>query len=83
VCLYVLSTACNLQEDDGTVKVWLTQRAANLSTHQGEVCLPGGKRDPTDVDDQHTALREAHEEVRPAEELSFFTTPPTAAPCLP
>jgi hypothetical protein len=31
------------QEEDGTVKVWLTQRAAHLSTHQGEVCLPGGR----------------------------------------
>lgn len=29
----------------------------------GEVALPGGKRDPTDRDDVHTALREAQEEV--------------------
>ena len=29
----------------------------------GEVALPGGKRDDTDVDDVHTALREAQEEL--------------------
>ncbi|XP_034796657.3 peroxisomal coenzyme A diphosphatase NUDT7 isoform X1 [Pan paniscus] len=29
----------------------------------GEVCFPGGKRDPTDMDDAATALREAQEEV--------------------
>eukprot|EP00884_Botryococcus_braunii_P014051 jgi/Botrbrau1/22647/Bobra.176_1s0069.1 len=29
----------------------------------GEVALPGGKRDEEDVDDVHTALREAEEEI--------------------
>lgn len=29
----------------------------------GEVCLPGGKRDPEDADDVHCALREAQEEL--------------------
>jgi 8-oxo-dGTP pyrophosphatase MutT (NUDIX family) len=29
----------------------------------GEVCLPGGKRDPTDPDDAFTAKREAQEEM--------------------
>lgn len=29
----------------------------------GEVCLPGGKRDPKDPDDVHCALREAQEEL--------------------
>jgi hypothetical protein len=31
---------------------------------RGEVCLPGGKRDPSDFNDITTALREAQEEVR-------------------
>jgi hypothetical protein len=30
----------------------------------GEVCLPGGKRDPEDADDVFTTLRKANEEVR-------------------
>jgi 8-oxo-dGTP pyrophosphatase MutT (NUDIX family) len=34
-----------------------------MNSHKGEVALPGGKRDETDVDDAHTALREAHEEI--------------------
>ena len=34
--------------------------------HAGEVCLPGGKRDAADLDDEATALREAQEEVRGA-----------------
>ncbi len=33
----------------------------------GEVCLPGGKRDPEDPSDEHTALREVHEEVSKVE----------------
>jgi 8-oxo-dGTP pyrophosphatase MutT (NUDIX family) len=44
-------------------KLLLTLRAAHLSSHQGEVAFPGGKRDPEDRDIIHTALREAHEEV--------------------
>jgi 8-oxo-dGTP pyrophosphatase MutT (NUDIX family) len=39
--------------------VLLTER----TTHSGQVAFPGGKRDDTDTDDAHTALREAHEEI--------------------
>src|SRR5690606_40910837 len=41
----------------------LTRRALHLSTHQGEVAFPGGKRDDTDTSIVMTALREAEEEV--------------------
>ena len=43
--------------------VLFTERTTHLSTHSGQVALPGGKRDATDRDAAHTALREAQEEV--------------------
>jgi 8-oxo-dGTP pyrophosphatase MutT (NUDIX family) len=44
--------------------VLLTQRAARLRSHGGQVCFPGGQQDPEDDgDDVQTALRETHEEV--------------------
>ena len=43
--------------------VLLTERATHLSTHSGQVAFPGGKRDETDRDAAHTALREAQEEI--------------------
>ena len=47
----------------------LTRRASHLSTHQGEVAFPGGKRDPEDSDIVATAIREAEEEVELASSL--------------
>lgn len=41
----------------------LTQRATHLSTHSGQIALPGGKLDPEDADATAAALREAHEEI--------------------
>ncbi|HIW99020.1 MAG TPA: CoA pyrophosphatase [Candidatus Nesterenkonia stercoripullorum] len=43
--------------------VLLTERAAVLANHPGEVAFPGGSRDAADVDVVHTAVREAAEEV--------------------
>jgi 8-oxo-dGTP pyrophosphatase MutT (NUDIX family) len=43
--------------------VILTERTTHLSTHSGQVAFPGGRRDDTDADEAHTALREAHEEI--------------------
>lgn len=40
-----------------------TVRSDKLRRAPGEVCFPGGKRDPVDADDTATALREAQEEV--------------------
>ncbi len=41
----------------------LTQRTTNLSTHSGQIALPGGRTDDTDTDAADTALREATEEI--------------------
>lgn len=43
--------------------VLLTQRAAALANHPGQVAFPGGSRDTADADAVHTAVREAAEEV--------------------
>ena len=43
--------------------VILTERTTHLSTHSGQVAFPGGRRDDSDADAAHTALREAHEEI--------------------
>jgi 8-oxo-dGTP pyrophosphatase MutT (NUDIX family) len=43
--------------------VLLTERAANLSNHAGQVSFPGGSVEPADPTPIAAALREAHEEV--------------------
>lgn len=43
--------------------VLLTRRTAHLTDHAGQIAFPGGRRDPEDVDEEHTALRETEEEV--------------------
>jgi 8-oxo-dGTP pyrophosphatase MutT (NUDIX family) len=43
--------------------VLLTQRAAHLNDHAGQISFPGGKIDTTDASPLDTALREADEEV--------------------
>lgn len=48
------------QEDP---RVILTQRPKWLRAHAGQVAFPGGKVDASDRDIQHTALREAYEEL--------------------
>lgn len=47
---------------EGT-SVLLTQRAAHLREHSGQIAFPGGKIDPADASPMACALREAHEEV--------------------
>ncbi len=41
----------------------LTQRTEQLSTHAGQIALPGGKMDEGDADATAAALRESHEEI--------------------
>lgn len=47
----------------GDLFVILTQRAAHLRDHSGQVALPGGKIDPSDAGAVAAALREAQEEI--------------------
>ena len=43
--------------------VLFTQRTAHLADHAGQISFPGGRCDEGDASPEHTALREAHEEV--------------------
>ena len=52
-----------LDDSESEPAVVLTQRAAHLRLHAGEVAFPGGKCDPGDCDHWATALREAEEEI--------------------
>ncbi|KAH7865041.1 hypothetical protein Vadar_001527 [Vaccinium darrowii] len=54
---------CLFEGTGGDLRVILTKRSMNLSSHPGEVALPGGKKEEGDADDSATALREAMEEI--------------------
>ncbi|KAK4418921.1 Nudix hydrolase 15, mitochondrial [Sesamum alatum] len=54
---------CIFGGQDGELRVILTRRSMKLSSHPGDVALPGGKMDEDDADDCATALREAREEI--------------------
>jgi 8-oxo-dGTP pyrophosphatase MutT (NUDIX family) len=45
------------------LQVLLTERAAHLPDHPGQISFPGGRREPEDPDDAGAALREAREEI--------------------
>lgn len=49
-------------QSDG-LSVVLTRRSQHVAHHKGEMCFPGGVREPWDADERATALREAWEEV--------------------
>ena len=53
----------------GEVSVVLARRTERVPHHKGQVCFPGGSRDPGDRDLLATALRETEEElgIRPAD----------------
>jgi 8-oxo-dGTP pyrophosphatase MutT (NUDIX family) len=56
----------------------LTQRTAHLSTHSGQIALPGGKLDASDADATAAALRETHEEIGlPSAHVEVLGTLPT------
>ena len=50
-----------IEHDEPTVL--LTQRAAHLNDHAGQIAFPGGKIDATDASPLDAALREAEEEI--------------------
>ena len=52
-----------LVEREEGLTVLLTQRAATLKDHAGQISFPGGRIEPEDADAWHAALREAHEEI--------------------
>ncbi len=47
----------------GAPAVLFTKRTETVGTHKGHVSFPGGRVEAGDVDDVHTALREAEEEI--------------------
>jgi 8-oxo-dGTP pyrophosphatase MutT (NUDIX family) len=61
-----------LVERAAGLTVLLTQRAATLKDHAGQISFPGGRIEPTDADAWHAALREAHEEIGLSESFVEF-----------
>src|SRR5580692_10036665 len=52
-----------LVEHQSGLTVLLTQRAATLKDHAGQISFPGGRIEPQDHDAWHAALRETREEI--------------------
>ncbi len=52
-----------LREDGDGITVVLARRTEQVPHHKGQICFPGGSRDPEDKDLLETALREAREEL--------------------
>jgi 8-oxo-dGTP pyrophosphatase MutT (NUDIX family) len=48
---------------DNNVEIWLSQRSRFVQHEKGDVVLPGGMKNPDDIDAIHTSLREAEEEI--------------------
>ncbi|MEK9650348.1 MAG: CoA pyrophosphatase [Gammaproteobacteria bacterium] len=59
----VLIGICNYMNYIDHPALIYTVRSSNLSSHSGEVSFPGGKEEDGDLSLQHTALREAKEEI--------------------
>ncbi len=52
-----------LVERETGLAVLLTQRAATLKDHAGQISFPGGRIEPEDASAWHAALRESREEI--------------------
>lgn len=51
-----------VERPDGP-SIILTQRTTTLAAHAGQICLPGGHREPEDASPEDNALRETGEEI--------------------
>jgi len=61
-----------LVQREAGLTVLLTQRAATLKDHAGQISFPGGRIEPHDADAWQAALREAHEEIGLSESCVEF-----------
>ncbi|HME39182.1 MAG TPA: CoA pyrophosphatase [Steroidobacteraceae bacterium] len=61
-----------LVERDTGLTVLLTERAATLKDHAGQISFPGGRIEPEDEDAWRAALREAYEEIGLSSHLVEF-----------
>lgn len=52
-----------LYSKNGKIHIPFTLRQKYNGAHSGQVSLPGGKTEPTDLSFEHTALRETYEEI--------------------
>lgn len=52
-----------LVNDGETISVLLTKRSEKLFHHPGQISFPGGRVEESDINPQHTALRETFEEI--------------------
>ncbi len=67
-----------LQQVGGEMHIVLTKRASHLKHHAGQISFPGGKQEESDKSLEHTALREAEEEIGlPPQNVEILGTMPT------
>ena len=72
------AVALIIKASKDNLHVLLTKRASSLRNYGGDVCLPGGRCDPSDSNIVNTALRETKEEVGiEAYDLDYICTFPS------